>query len=287
MIKVSIIVPVYNVEKYLKDCLESLINQTLKNIEIICINDGSSDASLNILREYEKRDSRIIVVDKKNEGQSIARNIGIDLAQGEYIGFVDSDDWVDEDYFEKLYNSAIKNECDIACAGYKYYKKNKFNVRKNYEAELLCMTVREKVRLDNLPKDNYIWNKIYKRSVWNDLGVKFQPSRFYEDIALVIKLLHKMGKMVVVPDTYYIYRANPNSTIRQKNVKHIKDYNWAVNKLCSYVDENNISLDLSKLVLKREYYKILNLTILKIIHYENSIKYKLFGFLPFGKKVVA
>lgn len=100
MTKVSIIVPVYNVEKYLKRCLDSLVNQTLKDIEIICVNDGSTDGSLAILDEYVRNDDRIVVINQENSGQSVARNRGIDVAKGEYIGFVDSDDWVSEDYLK-------------------------------------------------------------------------------------------------------------------------------------------------------------------------------------------
>lgn len=117
MTKVSIIVPVYNVEKYLKRCLDSLVNQTLKDIEIICVNDGSTDGSLAILNEYVRNDDRIVVINQENSGQSVARNRGIDVAKGEYIGFVDSDDWVCEDYFERLHNSAIQNNAEIAVGG--------------------------------------------------------------------------------------------------------------------------------------------------------------------------
>lgn len=117
MIKVSIIVPIYNVEKYLKRCLDSLVNQTLNDIEIICINDGSTDGSLEILNEYGRRDDRIVIINQENSGLSATRNKGIDIAKGQFIGFVDSDDWVSKDYFEKLYNSAIQNEAEIAVGG--------------------------------------------------------------------------------------------------------------------------------------------------------------------------
>ncbi len=106
MTKVSIIVPVYNTEKYLRKCLISLVNQTLHDIEIICVNDGSTDNSLAVLNEFAKKDARIKVIDKENEGQSAARNLAIQQAQGEFLGFVDSDDWVDLKYFEELYNTA-------------------------------------------------------------------------------------------------------------------------------------------------------------------------------------
>ena len=115
MIKISVIIPVYNVEQYLRECLESVINQTLSELEIICINDGSTDSSLDILREYEQKDNRIIVINKDNEGQAAARNIGISMAKGEYIGFLDSDDYIDSNFYEKLYNAAKKYKADIAC----------------------------------------------------------------------------------------------------------------------------------------------------------------------------
>ena len=101
MVKISVIVPVYNVEKYLKKCLNSLINQTLNDIEIICVDDGSTDSSIEILKEFELKDDRIIVISQKNEGAATSRNKGINLAKGEYISFVDSDDWLELDAFEK------------------------------------------------------------------------------------------------------------------------------------------------------------------------------------------
>lgn len=112
MAKISIIVPVYNTEKFLEKCLNSLINQTLKDIEIICINDGSTDKSLQILEKFANKDKRIQIINQTNSGLSVARNIGIKKAKGEYIGFVDSDDWVDLNFFEQLYIN-VKNIMQI------------------------------------------------------------------------------------------------------------------------------------------------------------------------------
>lgn len=284
--KVSIIVPVYNVQKYLANCLDSLINQTLEDIEIICINDGSTDESLQILWGYASKDSRVKVVNKRNEGQSVARNIGIDMATGEYLGFVDADDWIDLDYFEKMYNSAKKYDCDIACAGIKRSKNHKIRITASFEAELLCTTTNDKVRLANLPAHNYICNKIFKRKKWLELGIKFQAGRYYEDIALLIKIIHQTNKMVTVPDTYYYYRSNPTSTCNQKTSKFSKDYAWAINELQEYANKNNINLDMNNIIRKKEYYKIFNLLIMKVYYYETQIIYKLFGFIPFAKKII-
>ena len=115
-IKVSVVVPAYNVENYIEDCLKSLINQTLKEIEIIVVNDGSTDNTFEIINKYANLDFRIKVISQENQGISVTRNNGIKIAKGEYIGFVDSDDWVDENYFEELYNTAKKFDADISVA---------------------------------------------------------------------------------------------------------------------------------------------------------------------------
>ena len=117
--KITVIIPVYNVEIYLADCLDSVLQQTLNEIEIICINDGSSDNSLEILKEYARKDSRIIIISQENKGLGSARNRGLEVATGEYVAFLDSDDWVDNNYYEKLYNTAKKYNSEIACAGFK------------------------------------------------------------------------------------------------------------------------------------------------------------------------
>lgn len=139
MPKVSIIIPVFNVECYLQECLDSVVNQTLKDIEIICIDDGSTDSSLKILQKYKKQDNRIILLTQENKGAHLARTTALKIAKGEYIGFIDSDDWIDLDFFETLYNKAIEENADI---------------------------VRTKIKIieDNVEKDN-MYNKIIERHI--------------------------------------------------------------------------------------------------------------------------
>lgn len=281
--KISIIVPVYNVEKYLKKCLNSLINQTLTDIEIICINDGSTDNSLNILKEFAQKDSRVKILTQQNCGQSAARNYGISTATGEYLGFVDSDDWVDLDYFEKLYSAAKDNNCDIACAGFKRCGKILSSVRKSYKEKKVYESISDKVIADNIPGDNYLWNKIFKREKWN---FELAEGRFFEDMALVIQIMYALGKMVTVPQTYYHYRRSPNSTITVKDTKHERDYEWAEHELYSFAEQHGIILPKRKNFSKKEYFKFCGLTLLKIYHYDNVIKYKLFGFIPILNKYV-
>lgn len=285
MTKISIVIPVYNSAKFLAQCMESLINQTLKEIEIICINDGSTDESLEILKFYSQKDERIKIVDKENEGQSVARNIGIEMASGEYLGFVDSDDWVDLDYFEKLYNSAKRNNCDMACAGFKKIYEKKIKVGKSFAQEEICATTDSKIVADRIPAHNYVWNKIYRLESWKKHGFLFQAGRFFEDLALVIKIVDKLGRMVTVADTYYNYRINKASTCFQKGPKYLADLKWAWDELYRYCEENNIYIDRSNVVIKKEYYKLFNLTLMKIYYYEKVVKFKLFGFITFFRKI--
>lgn len=283
MPKLSIIVPVYNVEKYLPDCLDSLINQTLTDIEIISVNDASTDSSGEILLEYANKDSRIKIINQENQGQAVARNLALNHAQGEFIGFVDSDDWVDLDYFEKMYNAAKENDCEIACAGFKSFKYAKGRIKKHFKKVEVIKDINKKILADNLPDNNYIWNKIYKRDKWN---FEFPAGRYFEDMAILIKILFDLGDMVTVPDTYYHYRKREDSTVRTKTKKHREDFKWAINELYTFAKENKIKLKERNDLTQKEYLKIFGLTVMKSLHYENSTKYKLFGFIPVASKIV-
>lgn len=274
--KISIIIPVYNVEQYIAKCLNSLCKQTLQDIEIICINDGSTDNSLKILQEFASNDSRIILLNQSNKGQSAARNLGISQAHGEYLGFVDSDDWVDLDYFEKLYYTAKKYDCDIACAGFKRCGRFLKSKRKSFKKVQVYTEIKDIVKLDNLPEHNYIWNKIYKRSEWD---FTFQEGRYFEDMALLIKILYKMKSFVTVPETYYNYRKNPTSTVALKTLKHKQDFKWAKGELYGFAGEIGLELKSNKNYAKRVVVKIFGITICKVYYYELTAKLKLFGFL--------
>ena len=119
--KVSVVVPCYNVEKYLPQCMDSIINQTLKDIEIICVNDGSTDSTLRILQKYAEKDKRIKIIDKANSGYGASMNKGFSEANGEYLGIVESDDWVEPDMFENLYNLAKSNDVDVVKSNFYFY----------------------------------------------------------------------------------------------------------------------------------------------------------------------
>lgn len=283
--KVSVIIPVYNVEKYISKCLDTLINQTLKDIEIICINDGSKDNSLSILKKYAQKDSRIKIIDKQNEGLSVARNDGLKLARGEYIGYVDSDDWVDLDFYEKLYNAAKKYNSDIACGNIIRCGKKVKKYRIKYLKEEYFTDNIEKLKTVKIPKYNYIWNKIYHRENLIKTQILFPEGKTYEDIACAIKMIYYLNGVVTVPDTGYYYRKNPCSIVMTKSDKHIQDCKYTENIMINFAKEKHLEEVLwGYKMTKRDRYQFMNINILKTFYYyPNTKKYCLFGFIPILK----
>ena len=279
MPKVSIIVPVYNVEKYLAKCLDSLVNQTLKDIEIICVNDGSTDKSLKILKDFANKDSRIKIIDKKNEGVSVARNSGIEVSTGEYIGFVDSDDWVDTNFYEKLYNSISIHNVDIACATIIRQRKTHSKYRVLYQEEKIYQSLSEKLEAINCPKCSYIWNKLYKTDKVKK--IKFKTGIYFEDVYWSLEALKNTDKLITVPNTNYYYRVNSKSIVKQvKNKKRQIDYYNSQKFLVEFYNENNLKLDNKYQNITKSINYIWNIPILKVKENKSIQKYLLFSILP-------
>ncbi len=268
MTKISIIVPVYNTEKFLEKCLNSLIKQTLKDIEIICINDGSIDNSLQILRKFANKDKRIQIINQTNSGLSIARNAGINKATGEYIGFVDSDDWVDLNFFEKLYVSAKKYNADIAVGGIKRVRSYKWKYHLKIKKEAFTKDKDKKFVLCDVPEKCYVWNKIYKLSELQKQNINFEPNVYFEDRFFTAQVLVNLKTLVTAPDTYYNYWTNPNSIVKTKSKKKSEDSKYTKEKMMNYLKENNVNLDHYFTKIKK--YKFLGLTFLKIKYYKNK-----------------
>ena len=246
MTKLSIIVPVYNVEKYLPKCLESLIKQTLKDIEIICVNDGSMDNSLAILKEFASRDSRIRIIDNQHQGVAKTRNTGIEQSTGEYIGFVDSDDYIDIDFFEKLYNSATKSNSDIAIASILKHK-NFFNIyNAKYTKEEIAITIQDKIKLCEDKKHFffYAWNKIYHSGFIKENNIKFSEGQIYEDVMFAIKALYYSNKIISVYGTKYHYIEHENSLTKYKDKTGEKEHDLvkAYSELQEFCNSKNIEI---------------------------------------------
>lgn len=246
MTKLSIIVPVYNVEKYLSKCLESLIKQTLKDIEIICVNDGSMDNSLAILKEFASKDSRIRIIDNQHQGVAKTRNTGIEQSTGEYIGFVDSDDYIDIDFFEKLYNSATKSNSDIAIASILKHK-NFFNIyNAKYTKEETAITIQDKIKLCEDKKHFffYAWNKIYHSGFIKENNIKFSEGQIYEDVMFAIKALYYSNKIISVYGTKYHYIEHENSLTKYKDKTGEKEHDLikAYSELQEFCNSKNIEI---------------------------------------------
>lgn len=246
MTKLSIIVPVYNVEKYLPKCLESLIKQTLKDIEIICVNDGSMDNSLAILKEFASKDSRIRIIDNQHQGVAKTRNTGIEQSTGEYIGFVDSDDYIDIDFFEKLYNSATKSNADIAIASILKHK-NFFNIyNAKYTKEETAITIQDKIKLCEDKKHFffYAWNKIYHSGFIKENNIKFSEGQIYEDVMFAIKALYYSNKIISVYGTKYHYIEHENSLTKSKDKTGEKEQDLvkAYSELQEFCNSKNIEI---------------------------------------------
>lgn len=276
---ISVIVPVYNTQKFLEKCLESIINQTFKDIEIICINDGSTDNSMSILNDYSEKDSRIKIINQKNAGLSCARNTGINNAKGEYIGFVDSDDWIDLDFFEKLYNAAKNYDADIASAGIKRVRSYKWKYHLKIKEEEVTENTDRKFVLCDVPEKCYVWNKIYRLGKIKQFSLYFEAGIYFEDRCFTCEALSKLKRLVVVPDTYYNYWTNPNSIVKSKSTKKTQDAKYTNEKMMKILKLNNINLEHYAEKIKK--IKFLGLTILKIKIFKHKKQYILFNQIRF------
>jgi glycosyltransferase involved in cell wall biosynthesis len=218
-IKVSIVVPVYNVEKYLRQCLDSLVNQTLKEIEIICVNDASPDSSLKILNEYAQKDQRIVVINlKENRKQGGARNAGIRIARGEYIGIVDSDDWVDLDMYESLWNASIDSTADIVCSDYyTYYEDSKQSVFTENIPDSIVESSIENFHKYVIINGGRMCTNIIKRHIFFDNQLWYPENLIYEDNAVGSSLFCASNIANKVNKPFYHYRVREQSTTTTKD----------------------------------------------------------------------
>ena len=218
--KISVIVPVYNVEKYLSECLDSIINQTLKEIEIICVNDGSKDNSLSILKEYASKDKRIKIIDKENEGLGYTRKVGLENANGEYILFCDSDDYYAElTAFEELYNHIEKLKVDVVIFG--FIQKNEIDNLIDYRSNYNIYPQKEVfsyLDIDNIFLTEVMtWLKIYSKKFLDNYDNWYFPKHtFYEDNPFHYQILFR-SKLSYLNKYFYVYRIRQNSIMTIKN----------------------------------------------------------------------
>jgi glycosyltransferase involved in cell wall biosynthesis len=226
-----VVVPIYKVEKYIDKCINSIINQTYKNLEIILVDDGSPDNCPQICDEYAKKDNRIKVIHKENGGLSDARNRGIKEARGEYIGFVDSDDYIDDGMYEYLYNLIKKHNAEISICGFKEVDENGKAIK---EKKSECINEYSSIEaLEILAEDiiitNHAWNKLYKRELFVKNSIEYPVGKIMEDISTTYKLFEESNRIVLGDEIQYYYLIRETSISGEKGLK-----------MCKYHIENTI-----------------------------------------------
>ena len=233
---ISIIIPVYKVEKYLEKCIKSVLDQTYKNLQIILVDDGSPDNCGNICDDYARVDNRIEVIHKANGGLSDARNVGLKAARGEYIGFVDSDDYVSNEMFENMYNILVNNNADVSICNFYTVIDNK-NIIKNVDNGIEIYNKLEILKEILLDKkiQSYAWNKLYKRELFKD--IEYPVGKKYEDIGTTFYILEKCNKIVSSgrPEYYYVTRGD--SIVNNNTEETVIDYISLISDRYDYIDK--------------------------------------------------
>lgn len=234
---ISIIIPVYKVEKYLEKCIQSVINQTYENLQIILVDDGSPDNCGKICDEYAKKDHRIEVIHKSNGGLSDARNKGLEIAKGEYIGFVDSDDYIEADMYEVLYNLLKQYNADVSICNFYTVSQGKISIKNadNGINEYNRIEILKEILLDRNIQ-SYAWNKLYKKELFDE--IKYPIGKKYEDIGTTFYLLEKCNKVVVTGKSEYYYINRQDSIVNNVTESTITDYIELIIQRYDYIEEN-------------------------------------------------
>ena len=239
MKKLSVIVPVYKVEAYIIKCVESIINQTYKNLEIILVDDGSPDNCGKICDEYADLDSRIKVIHKKNGGLSDARNHGIKIATGDYITFVDSDDYIESDMYQVLMELSQQNDADISACNMAYVYEKDSKVKRDDSHQLRQLTPIEAydIMIDYYGKLRMgVWNKIYRRELFNDIW--FPKGQLYEDLAVMYKVIFRANKIMYLAESKYYYLQRGDAITSQPYSVREHDRYQFMNEMSAFIREH-------------------------------------------------
>lgn len=222
---ISIIVPIYNVEDYLGKCIESIVCQTYKNIEIILVNDGSTDACGQICDKWEKLDNRIKVIHKENGGLSDARNAGLKNVNGEYIGFVDSDDWIEKDMYEIMLAELVDNKADVAVCAYREFYDDVQNISQNKGGNSFIFGADQFLEQIIRGSTYSVWKYLYKRNIIEKMT--FKKGVYYEDVLFTTEVMTKINRIVYIEKALYNYRKRIDSIVGKNLIKkNITDFIW-------------------------------------------------------------
>jgi glycosyltransferase involved in cell wall biosynthesis len=271
---ISVVVPVYKVEEYLDKCVESIINQTYKNLEIILVDDGSPDNSPKKCDEWSKKDNRIKVINKKNGGVSSARNTGIDKSKGEWITFVDADDWIETTYVEDMYNISQDFDANYICCGYnKIYSENVESINSN--GELIELNSRDYLTaLLNVQNGyGFVHMKLINKDIIGK--VRFDEELpVGEDALFNIQLCDNLDKVVIYNKALYNYRINTNSVVRKYDVNYVDKYTNSMQKMKTYINKKYNDKTIRLNVFNYIVYHLMLICVNYCYHPENKNKYQ-------------
>lgn len=233
---ISIIVPIYNVEEYLEKCIESIIKQTYENLEIILVDDGSTDNSGKICDIYAKKDERIKTIHRENSGVSVTRNIGLENCNGEYIGFVDPDDYISPTMYEILYDTLKRNNADISMCSYQCFDSEKIEFTKSNNE--ISYNKNEALKELILDKDitSHLWNKLYKKDLFNE--VSFPINKIYEDVGTIYFVLEKANLIIYNKSIQYAYFQRSTSLCNSISEKKMNNYIEMIDDRYKYLKSN-------------------------------------------------
>lgn len=266
---ISVIIPVYNVEEYIKECLDSLLMETYKDLQILIVDDGSTDRTMDIVKDYEDKFEDFTILYQKNQGVSVARNTAFDYIKGEYTIYIDPDDFLESDMLENMYNRAEKVNVDIVISEYyvyydekdsrNYIEKYRVDPRKiynNYEVMNLML---------NYELQGQLWNKFFRTELLKQIKFKFEPHRYIQDAFPVFKAIHSSKGIAFIDKPLYYYRQRATSTVHKKNAKLAEDYYFAMSSIINYIEDKNIKVDKKSL-------NIFKIKVLSnfIAHYTNA-----------------
>ena len=266
---ISIIMSVYNVEKYLDECLKSIFNQTYKNFELIIVNDGSTDNSKLIIDKYRNENSNIIYIEQENKGISEARNLALSISKGEYILYIDSDDYIDKDMLKLMIEKIELDKSDMVIIGheefYDEFKNKNINISLNVDENKIYSGTDVANMMLDLKIMGVLWNKLYKRSQLEKEKFYFEPGRYTQDWYPVFKHVFNLDKISFVNKPLYKYRIRNSSITGKKTKKRLDDYIYAVESIINYAENNKENLNKNNL----EFFKLA--TFENIISINNSI----------------
>ena len=235
---ISVIVPIYNVEQYLEQCLDSIISQTYSQLEIILVDDGSTDSSGQICDKYARKDERIVVIHKTNGGLSDARNAGISVATGEYISFIDSDDYIATDMYNKMIKICEQNHCDIVvCARDNFDEDGNHKVMFQAKKQTIY-TSEEAIEeiLLNRNMDSAAWDKLYHKKLFTE--IRYPVGVLHEDLTVTSRVFSAANKIVQIPDVFYQYRIRKGSITKQGFKPKKMDLMFQSIELKMYIENN-------------------------------------------------